>query len=64
MNLSNLWTLEEVAAYLSVPPKTLYRWNYQGTGPRRLKIGRHVRYRPEDVEAWLDQHQVADRTWV
>jgi excisionase family DNA binding protein len=46
---------EEVADYLGLPVKTLYQWRYKGVGPPGLRIGRHVRYRPEDVEAWLDR---------
>lgn len=49
---------EELANYLGVPVKTLYQWRYKGVGPPGLRIGRHVRYRPEDVEAWL--HRVRD----
>lgn len=45
----------ELASYLGVPVKTLYQWRYKGLGPPGLRIGRHVRYRPEDVEAWLDR---------
>ena len=37
-----------------IPIDTIYRWNHQGTGPKALKVGKHLRYRPEDVEAWLD----------
>jgi excisionase family DNA binding protein len=43
----------ELADLLGVPEKTIYKWNSEGTGPPRLQIGRHVRYRPDDVEAWL-----------
>lgn len=53
-----LYSPDELAARFGVPIKTVYAWNHKGTGPRFLKIGRHVRYRPEDVEAWLDRHQV------
>jgi predicted DNA-binding transcriptional regulator AlpA len=38
--------------------KTLYQWRYRGVGPPGLRIGRHIRYRPEDVEAWL--HRVSE----
>jgi excisionase family DNA binding protein len=48
-----LATLAEVAAYLQVPPKTLHRWRSVGEGPPALKVGRHLRYRWRDVEAWL-----------
>ena len=40
---------------LSVPADTIYRWRYMGTGPRGIKVGRHVRFRAEDVESWLDE---------
>ena len=49
---------QEVASYLGLPVKTLYQWRYKGVGPPGLRIGRHVRYRPEDVEAWL--HRVSE----
>ncbi|MGH8972896.1 MAG: helix-turn-helix transcriptional regulator [Acidimicrobiia bacterium] len=44
---------DDLAAYLGLPVKTLYQWRYKGIGPPGLRIGRHVRYRPEDVDAWL-----------
>jgi predicted DNA-binding transcriptional regulator AlpA len=45
----------ELAAFLGdeFPEKTLANWRSQGSGPKFLKIGRHVRYRPADVETWL-----------
>lgn len=49
-----LLTPREVATYLSVPTSTLYAWRRLGTGPRWLKVGHYVRYRPDDVEAWID----------
>lgn len=48
-----LVSAEQVADYLGVPVKTLYQWRYKGVGPRALRVGRHLRYRPEDVEGWL-----------
>jgi excisionase family DNA binding protein len=44
---------EDLAAELDVPLGTIYRWRYQGSGPVGHRIGRHVRYRRSDVEAWL-----------
>jgi excisionase family DNA binding protein len=46
-------TTEEVAAYLRVPPRTVEAWRYKGTGPPGIRVGKHVRYRRTDVEAWL-----------
>ncbi|MGH3916384.1 MAG: helix-turn-helix domain-containing protein [Pseudonocardiaceae bacterium] len=41
--------------YLQVPVQTLYSWRAQGYGPPGRRMGKHLRYRPEDVTAWLDQ---------
>jgi excisionase family DNA binding protein len=48
-----LATPTEVATYLQVPVRTLYTWRYQRKGPRAHRVGRHLRYRWEDVESWL-----------
>ena len=48
-----LATPTEIAVYLQVPVRTLYAWRYQRKGPRAHRVGRHLRYRWEDVEAWL-----------
>ena len=42
-----------------MPLATLQSWRASRTGPRGYRIGRHVRYRREDVEAWLAER--ADR---
>jgi excisionase family DNA binding protein len=44
---------EEVAALLGVPLRTIYRWRSRHEGPRGYRVGRHVRYRLDDVELWL-----------
>jgi excisionase family DNA binding protein len=48
-----LWTPEQVADYLAVPLKTLYAWRHRGDGPPAIRVGRHLRYKPADLEAWL-----------
>ena len=49
-----LWSVEDVACYLGVPVKTLYRWRTTGYGPAARRIGKHLRYRSADVVAWVD----------
>jgi excisionase family DNA binding protein len=51
--VERLATPAEVASYLQVPVKTLYTWRYKEVGPRGHRVGRHLRYRWEDVDAWL-----------
>jgi excisionase family DNA binding protein len=48
-----LATPVEVADYLRVPLRTIYRWRYAGDGPPAFRIGRHLRFRWTDVEEWL-----------
>jgi predicted DNA-binding transcriptional regulator AlpA len=54
--LSPLWTVDDVALHLGVPIRTLYKWRRLNVGPRSFKVGRHIRYRAEDVSVWLDEH--------
>ncbi|MPZ67753.1 MAG: helix-turn-helix domain-containing protein [Pseudonocardiaceae bacterium] len=55
-----LWTPRQLAEFLGPPisVKTIYDWNYRGVGPKYCRIGRHIRFRPADVEAWLQQHEI------
>lgn len=48
-----LWSPEDVSAFLGVPVPTLYRWRYVGTGPTAYTVGRHLRYDPAEVRAWV-----------
>lgn len=52
--LTPLLTVEELAQLLSVPVGTLYKWRLKGTGPKAYRIGKHLRYDPHDLKAWLD----------
>lgn len=50
---------EQLADRWTLPLATIYQLNHKGTGPRRIKIGKHVRYRLADVIAW-ENAQVVD----
>jgi excisionase family DNA binding protein len=45
----------EVATRLGVSRFTLRAWRLKGHGPKFLKMGRAVRYRPEDVDEYERQ---------
>lgn len=45
-------TPRQLAEREGVPLQTVYVWNMNGTGPRIMRIGRHVRYRLADVIEW------------
>jgi predicted DNA-binding transcriptional regulator AlpA len=42
----------DVAVELGLSPRTLEGWRRRGEGPPYLKVGRLVKYRPEDIEAY------------
>jgi excisionase family DNA binding protein len=54
---SDLWDKIRTARYLGISPKTLDRWLYLKRGPRGFKVGSQVRFRPADVQAYLDSCQ-------
>jgi len=52
---SPLLTEVDAAEYLSLTRRALQAWRYQGRGPKYVKISaRAVRYRPEDLESWVE----------
>ena len=55
-----LVNVDELAAYLDVPVKTLYAWRHRRDGPPAFRVGRHLRYRWSDVLQWIDRQLAAD----
>ncbi|MFI6961845.1 helix-turn-helix transcriptional regulator [Streptomyces sp. NPDC050255] len=53
-----LASAEELADFLGVPLSTVYIWNHRHQGPRAHKVGRYLRYRWSEVEAWLEAQTV------
>lgn len=51
-----LLTLSEVAEHLGVPLQTIYTWRHHGEMPIGIRVGRHIRVRRPDLDAWLDAH--------
>ena len=49
----HLWSVPDVAAYLGVPVATIYRWRHHGIGPPGHRVGRHIRFDPDDVRTWF-----------
>lgn len=44
---------KQLAARLGIAVGTLADWRLNGTGPDFMRIGKHVRYDPSVVAAWL-----------
>ena len=57
--MQKLWDTKHAAEHLGVSKAKLCKARMAGaSGPPFVKIGRHVRYVPEQVEQWV-QHQQA-----
>jgi excisionase family DNA binding protein len=52
--MASLMTETEVAKRLNVSLALVRRWRVKKHGPAFVKVGVLVRYRPEDLEAWLN----------
>lgn len=46
---------QDVATQLGVPKATVYAWRTRGEGPRAIRVGKHLRYRQSDIDAWLER---------
>lgn len=62
MTISTLLTDQDLAEILGITAQAVTIRRLRGEGPPWLKLGASkaspVRYRPEDVEAWLADRQV------
>ncbi len=45
---------EPAADYLGVAKSTMEAWRVRGGGPRFVKLGKAVRYRKEDLDAFVN----------
>lgn len=52
------FTREQAAVFLALQPQTLAAWTSRGEGPPYIKVGRSVRYRKSDIEAWLESRTI------
>ncbi|MCA1274037.1 helix-turn-helix domain-containing protein [Streptomyces sp. 7G] len=53
-------TPEDLASLLSVPIETVYHWRKRRTGPPGFRVGRHIRYDPATVRAWIEHQATTD----
>ncbi|WP_333769839.1 helix-turn-helix transcriptional regulator [Streptomyces sp. IBSBF 2435] len=53
-------TPEDLTELLRLPSvETLYTWRKKRTGPPAFRVGRHLRYDPDAVSAWVTQQTEA-----
>ncbi|MDN3296290.1 helix-turn-helix domain-containing protein [Streptomyces ficellus] len=54
-------TPDDIAEIFGVPVETVYQWRKKRTGPPGFRIGKHLRYDPADVRAYVTERKSADR---
>ncbi len=55
---SDLMVTERAAEYLDVSKGTLPVWRCRGTGPKYVRIGRCIKYRKADLDAYIEERTV------
>nr|EDZ38383.1 MAG: Hypothetical protein CGL2_10305005 [Leptospirillum sp. Group II '5-way CG'] len=58
---NKLLSNSEAAEFLGMSPDTLPRWRWAGIGPVYLRVGRSIKYRRADLEAFLNESRVNPR---
>jgi len=48
-----MFRTKEAATYLDLTKSTLEAWRCRGNGPAFLKLGKAVRYRKQDLDAFI-----------
>jgi predicted DNA-binding transcriptional regulator AlpA len=59
--LDDLVDRDGAARLLGVVPRTLDRWNADRVGPRRIRLGRKIRYRLRSLEEWVRSREEGSR---
>jgi excisionase family DNA binding protein len=59
--LEKLLTTKEVAELLGVPYRTLLDWR-PAERPPAARIGKHLRFKPSDVESWVEDKMASGRS--
>jgi predicted DNA-binding transcriptional regulator AlpA len=62
INLPLLLTQKDLAKYLCKSEAWCERARWAGDGPKFIKLGRHVRYKTEDVAAWIESRSECTST--
>jgi excisionase family DNA binding protein len=59
--LEPVLTTSELAAHLGVRVQTIHDLRHSGRGPRGIRVGRELRYRLSEVNAWLSKLEQGDQ---
>jgi excisionase family DNA binding protein len=56
-NDDRMMTIEDLMDLLNVSRDTIYKERQLGTGPPGYRIGKHLRWKRSDVDAWLEKRK-------
>ncbi len=56
ISISEVLTIDELAAYLKIPKSTLYKLAREGKIPSN-KVGRHWRFQKRSIDLWLERER-------
>ena len=59
-DFESILSLSELAARLGVTAQTIYDLRSQGRGPHGFRIGRQLKFRASEVDAWLRRLEEGD----
>ena len=54
LRIEGLCSIQDVSRYLKIPVKTLHQWRCRGCGPKARRLGKHLRYDPQEVRDWFE----------
>ncbi|MFD3513573.1 helix-turn-helix transcriptional regulator [Streptomyces sp. NPDC058657] len=55
---SRYLTPDDLVEMFELPSvETVYQWRRKRTGPRGFRVGRHLRFDPDDVRVWVDSRR-------
>ena len=60
VDIEALWRIDDLATYLGVSESTIYGWRTTNYGPPAIKVGKHLRWRPEVVVAWAEKQELSE----
>lgn len=58
--VEDVLSLSELCAQLQVSTQTIYDLRSQGRGPRGFRVGRELRFRVSEIDAWLSRLESED----
>lgn len=56
---NRLLTLNQIQPTVQLSRVTIWRWEKEGKFPKHIKLGRSIRWRESDIQAWIDGLQAA-----